>query len=193
MTNTYAINTTRNEEFSVRDDLKAMGVNPWVPCRLGSRYIKEARAVKWYDTAYVPKLMFAVIPAILWRDVVEHKHVIGKPVPLSRLDIKGTPAHVKQGTGAWTPAVPGLNDFRNAVEAEYADAKRAQENSEYQCQYQPGQALELLTPPWDGFTATFSEVIRHAHDDYAKLRVEVDMFGRKATLEVDPDRVRSSA
>ena len=193
MTNTYAINTTRGKEFAVRDDLKAMGVNPWVPVRLGSRYVKEKRSAVWYDAAYVPKLMFAVIPAIIWRDVLEHKHVIGKPVALSRLDIEGIPGHVKKSTGAVVPPVPGLNDFRRAVEAEYEDAERARANSEYQCQFNPGQALELLCPPWEGFSATFAKVIKHAHDDYAKLRVELEIFGRVTPLDVDPDRVKGVA
>ncbi|MBO9441390.1 hypothetical protein J7363_04750 [Phaeobacter italicus] len=183
MTNTYAINTTRGKEFEVEQELRSNGLKPWAPRRLDSRYVKEKRETVWYDRPYVPKLLFCVVPAIYWRDVVELKHVIGKPIKLSRLDIEGD-----RSRGA-----PGLRDFKAAVGAEYADASRRKENSEYQCQYEPGQALELLAGTFEGFPATFKDVIRRAHDEYAKLRVSVEMFGREVLAEIDPDKVKGAA
>jgi transcriptional antiterminator NusG len=183
MTNTYAINTTRNKEFEVEDEIRAMDLKPWTPRRLDSRRVKEKGETVWYDRPYVPKLIFCVVPAIYWRDVVELKHVIGKPMQLSRLDIEGD-----RQRGA-----PGLKDFRAAVDAEYADAERRRANNEYQCQYAPGQALTILQGAWEGFPATFMDVIQRAHDEYAKLRVEVKIFGRDTTVEVDPDKVRGAA
>lgn len=191
MTNTYAINTTRGREFEVEDELRAAGLHPWVPRRLESRYIKEKREAVWYDRPYVGKLVFCVIPAIYWRDVFKMKYVIGKPYNLSRLDIEGIPGHYKRSGGGWVPPVPGLRQFKDAVEAEYADAKRKQANSEYQCQYRPGQALEILEGAFSSQPAEFMEVIRRAHDDYARLRLELEMFGRKTSVEVDPDKVRA--
>lgn len=193
MTNTYAINTTRNQEFRVEGELQDLGLHPWVPRRLDSRYVKEKRAAVWYDRAYVPKLLFCVIPAIYWPDVVMLKHVIGKPFPLSRRDIDGTPGHHKKTDGRWVEPVPGLVQFKASVEAEYADSERRRANSEYQCQYQPGQALELLHGAFEGFPAKFMDVVKRAHDDYAKLRVEVMVLGRETTVEVDPDKVRGTA
>jgi transcriptional antiterminator NusG len=199
VTNTYAINTTRGKEFQVETELHDLGLKPWVPKRLESRYVKEKREAVWYDKPYVPKLMFCVIPAIYYRDVTKLKHVIGKPYELSRLDVQGIPAHRKrlegeapgQGTGEKVPGIPGLLDFRKAVEAEYADAQRRKVNSEYQCQYTPGQALEILNGPFTGFRGPFQKVIKKAHNDYARLRVAVEVFGRETTVEVDPDAVRA--
>lgn len=190
MTNTYAINTTRGREFEVEAEMTGLGLKPWVPKLLASRYVKEKREAVWFDRAYVPKLMFCVIPAIYWRDVYELKHVIGKPMELSQRDIDGVPAYDKaHGDRAKVAAVPGLKQFRQAVDAEYTDAARRRENSEYQCQYLPGQALELLDGPFTGFDATFQKVVNQAHQDYAQLRVEVEIFGRRTTLHVDPDKV----
>lgn len=186
MTNTYAINTTRNKEFEVRDELQAMGLHPWVPLRLMSKYVKERRESVWYDKPYIGKLIFCVIPAIYYRDVVELKHVIGKPLELSRLDIVGMPA-----SGLRMPRY-GLNDFKASVEAEYADAARARDISGYQCQYQPGQALEMLAGPFEGASAAFQSVIRRAFDAYPKLRVTIDLLGRPVVFEVDPDAVRQA-
>lgn len=184
--NTYAINTTRRKEFEVEEELQALGLHPWVPRRLDSKYIKEKRVAVWYDRPYVHKMIFCVIPAIYWRDVVDMKHVIGKPVPLSRLDLEGMPAMNGR------PPRYGLKQFKEAVEAEYADMQRRKANSEYVCQYEPGQALEMLGGPFDGFPAQFRDVIRRAHDDFAKLRVEVLIFGRATEMEVAPDKVRMS-
>ncbi|MCD1619147.1 hypothetical protein K7H20_13840 [Salipiger manganoxidans] len=189
--NTYAINTTRGQEFAVADEIAALGLSCWAPKRLDSRYIKEKREAVWYDRPYVPKLIFAVIPAIYWRDVFQMKHVLGKPVPLSRRDMDGVPGHRKNyGDGAWVDPVPGLKQFREAVEAEYRDAKRLQANSDYQCQYVPGQALRILEGPFAGFRAEFAQVIKAAYRDYPQLRVNVSIFGRDTPLDIDPDRVR---
>jgi transcriptional antiterminator NusG len=189
MTNTYAINTTRNQEFRVESELQEMGLHPWVPRFLASKYIKENRKTIWYDRAYIPKLMFCVIPAVYWRDVVDLKHVIGKPLEFSRRDIEGVPAHHKKDSGVWVAEVPGFKQFKAAVEAEYSDRERLRDNSEYQCQYQPGQALIMLSGAFDGFEATFKETIKRAHDDYHKIRVSVELFGRESIVEVDPDKV----
>lgn len=193
MTNTYAINCTRGKEFDVEAELVSLGLHPWVPRRLEAKYVKEKRQAVWYDKPYVPKLMFCVIPAIYWRDVFELKHVIGKPTELSRLDIEGQPAckiETRDGTLVDRPARHGLKDFRNAVTAEYEDMQRRKVNSEYQCQYLPGQALEILSGAFAGFTGEFKQIIKGAADDYAKLRVEVQIFGRDTPVDIDPDKVR---
>lgn len=190
MTNTYAINVTRQKEFKVCAELEALGLKPWLPLALSHTYVKEKRDFVWYDKPYLPKFMVCVIPAIYWRDVVDLKHVIGKPVRLSQRDIDGQAAYVVKGTGKHVPAVPGLKQFKAAVEAEYADMQRKKVNSEYQCLYEPGQALEILSGPFEGFRAVFRKSIKQAHDDYAKLRVEVEVFGRASGLDIDPDKVR---
>ena len=178
MTNTYAINTTRGKEFEVETELKNLGLRPWVPKFLASKYVKEKRETVWYDKPYVSKLIFCVVPAIYWPDVVNLKHVIGKPLELSRRDIDGT----RYG-------VAGLVQFKSLVEAEYADRERLKVNSEYQCQYEPGQALLMLDGAFEGCQVTFKDTIKRAHDHYHKLRVSVEFFGRESLLEVDPDRV----
>ncbi len=186
---TYAINTTRGKEFAVESELKSLGLHPWGPRGLVCRYVKEKRENVWYDRPYVGKLVFCLIPAIYWPDVVGLKHVIGKPLALSHQDIQGIPAHTKEW-GEKIPAVPGLVDFKAAVEAEYADMKRRKLNSEYECQYTPGQALTILDGPFEDFHAVFKASLKRAHDDYHKLQVSVEIFGRETSVEVDPDKVR---
>lgn len=189
MTNTYAINTTRNEEFTVERELTDLGLHPWVPRQLASRYIKERRETSWYDRAYVPKLLFCVIPAIYWSDVVGLKHVIGKPYHLSELDIRGIPAHTVKGTERHVPERFGLVRFKQEVTAEYEDMQRRRVNSSYICQYRPGQALTMLAGVFEGMDATFVDSIRRAHDEYDRLRVSIEIMGRPSIVEVDPDKV----
>lgn len=194
MSNTYALNTTRGREFEVEAELRALGLTPWIAKRLCSKYVKEKREAVWFDAPYVPKLAFCVIPAIYWPDVVAIKHVIGKPISLSRRDVQGSPAcKVQKPDGSFVkkPAVFGLKDFKMAVEIEYQDMARRKLNSEYQCQYQPGQALEILDGPFMGLPTVFRDTIKRAHNDYAKLRVSVSVFGRETPLEIDPDAVKA--
>ena len=184
MSNTYAINVTRGKEFDTEAELQALGLHPWLPRRLASKYVKERRAFSWYDRPYVGKLIFCVIPAIYWPDVRKLKHVIGKPEKLSRLDMDG---HMAGGVYR-----PGLKDFEKAVAAEYADAERQRANAEYQCQYTPGQALTLLRGPLEGLSGAFREVVKRAHDDYPRLKVAVDFMGRPTLVEVDPDHIKAA-
>lgn len=205
MTNTYAINTTRGKEFVVEAELQALGLKPWVPKLLVSKKIKEKKQPVWHDRAYIPKLIFCVFPAIYWPDVVAIKDIHGKPFPFKQQDIDGRRAgfltHPKpnehiplldsDGEPQPIKARAGLVDFKRVVEAEYADMKRLQANNDYQCQYRAGQALELLGGAFEGLPAVFKDTIRHAHDEYAKLRANVTLFGRETTVEVDPDKVRA--
>ena len=194
MTNTYALNTTRGKEFDVEAELIALGLHPWTPRRLESKYIKEKGESVWYDRPYVGKLIFCIIPAVYWRDVYELKHVIGKPTGLSRLDIEGQPGCTIQrpdGTSVTRPQRYGLKDFRNAVTAEYMDMERRKVNNQYQCKFEPGQALEMLDDAFQGKDATFLKVVKDAKTERTKLRIEVDMMGQTVKMDVDTDKVRS--
>lgn len=195
MGNTYSINVTRGQEFAVRDELEELGLHPWVPMRRDRKLVKEAKTTKWYDAPYAEKVMFCVIPAIYWLDVRRLKHVIGKPLELSRMDIQGA----KIG-GEFRP---GLVQFREAVEREYRQMQdyeralqRAAERGErlraYECQYKPGDALEVLTGAMAGHTGVFREVIQQAHDKFARLRLEMEMLGGPVPVDVDPDQVRAA-
>ena len=170
--------------------MEALGLKPWVPTQLRSRKVKEKKERVWYKAAYVPKLMFCVIPAIYYREVLDLKHVIGKPLELSRMDIEGVPEH--NGPKGLVAAKPGLRDFQAAVDAEYEKAARIRDKNEMTCDYVPGQALELLSGPWAGFQAIFKDVIQTAHDEFAKVRVEMELFGSKREVTVDPDGIRAA-
>lgn len=192
MTNTYAINTTRGREFAVEAELQDMGLKPWVPRQLCVKHVKEKKEAVWYDRPYVGKLMFCVFPAVYYRDVAELKHVIGKPFSLSQKDIDGQPAFTVLGTDVRSPAISGLRDFQKAVDAEYSDMQRKRENAEWVCAHQPGDALRILGGAFEGFAAVFKDSIRRAQDDFAQVRVELDVFGRTTTVSLPPDMVVAS-
>lgn len=189
MTNTYAINTTRGKEFEVEGELQSLGLHPWVARRLDSKKITQQKERVWFDTPYVSKLVFCTFAAVYWNDVVGLKHVVGKPFALTRLGITGSPAcniERKDKTFKYVPQIFGLTDFKAAVEAEYSDAQRHQANNLYQCAYQPGQALEVLSGQFAGLSVVFENVVKRAHDDYAKLRVDLGALGK---AEMPPDQL----
>jgi transcriptional antiterminator NusG len=136
--------------------------------------------------------MFCVIPAIYFRDVAELKHVHGNPMELSRLDIDGIPARNikrKDGTTLRAPAVPGLKDFKEAVEAEYAATERLRDLGEWECKYRPGQALEIMSGPFEGFPGKFVKTIKDAYHGHPMLQLHVEIFGRQTRIDVAPDAV----
>jgi len=194
MANTYAINTTRGKEFEVEDELRALGLKPWVPRRLTSKKITQQKERTWYDTPYVPKLIFCIFPAVYWTDVLAIKHIVGKPFPLSRGDISGRRSFDIQrpdGTSKHIPAVWGLDDFKAAVLREYEDAQRLMSNNLYQCAYKPGQALEIISGPFKDMPASFNECVQSAHEEYATLKVEIEMMGGTTKVGIPPDQVQA--
>ncbi len=190
MANTYAINTTRGKEFQVESELQELGLHPWVPRRLDSKKIKQHKERVWFDSPYVSKMIFCAFPAVYWKDVCDLKHVIGKPIEISQVGMRGTPAYVLQ-TRIGPKQIPrrfGLVDFREAVEAEYAEAKRKQANNLYQCTFVPGQAVEVLEGQFEGFQVLFKKAIQRAHEDFARIQVEMVGFGA-SVIEIDPYKV----
>ena len=189
MENTYAINTTRGKEFVVERELGEMGLHPWVPRALCRRKIPEKKDFAWYDRPYIPKLQFCVIPPVYFRDVLGLKHVIGKPFALHSLDMNGTPAFTVVGTDVRVAARPGLNAFREAVDAEYEATERLRDLGEWECLYRPGDALRIIEGPFEGFPATFQKTLHNAHNGHPMLQLHVEIFGRPTATEVAPDAV----
>lgn len=189
MTNTYAVITTRNREFVVEQEMREMGLRPWVPKALCSRKIPERKDPVWYDRPYVPKVIFCVIPAVYYRDVLGLKYVNGHPYALSRLDIEGMPAHTVKGTSTLVPAKPGLKVFKEVVEAEYAATERLRDLGEWECKYAPGQALEIIRGPFEGFPGRFQKTVKEAKSGHPMLKLHVELFGRTTAIEVAPDAV----
>ena len=189
LTNTYAINVTSGQEFRVRDELIEMGLKPWLPMQLTMKNVPERKDPVWYERPYVRKLMFCTFPAVNFRDVLGLKHVIGQPVRLCKIDVLGLPARTIKGTNVRADAVLGLNDFKEAVEREYAAAASRRDDANWVCDYEPGQALLILEGAFEGFTSIFDEPIKRSKKDSAKLRVLVDIFGRQTPLQVAPSQV----
>lgn len=174
MSNTYAVNTTRGQEFATADDISAMGCTVWTPKALTYGKRRGAKQYVWIERPYVSKLIFAVIPAILFPDVREHKHVMGKPLHMH-------PRTVKGGSGQT------LERFRDAVDAEYASQARVRDLQETPCPYTAGQALTILSGAFEGQEARFIGVIEDARKEYARFRVEMPMFDGTVSAEFDPD------
>lgn len=180
MTNTYALNVTKGQEFRTAEEIEALGLKPWVPLARRSRFVKEkgkGGEYVWYDAPYINKLIICVIPAIYFRDVVKLKHVIGQPLEFTRRDIEGDHRQ-------------GLKQFKAWVEAEYQDQKRKEANANYKCEFQPGDALRICGGPFADFTGPFQEIVRRSKDDYARVRIEIEIMGRATPVDVDPDQVQ---
>ena len=189
MSNTYALTTTAGKEFVVEQDLKLMGLSPWVPCRIIAKSIKQKKQSVLYDLPYIPKLIFASFPATYYRKVCNLKHVTGKPIALSERDEAGTPAYKIHGTGSMAPARPGLVDFRRIVEKQaYENLKRAQDN-DWGCRYEPGDALKILEGVFSEEAAEFKKVVIDAATGKPAIEVEITMFGRPTRTRIQPHMV----
>lgn len=121
-------------------------------------------------------------------------------------EIFGAAVHVK---GAWGSALPIIKvtkrnhlaespydiamRFFDMLKAKRAEAERIKERADLVAEFDPGDPLEILKGPFCEQLVTFQKMVHHAHEMFPKLRVEMELMGRKTTVDVDPLDVRKAA
>lgn len=175
MTNAYVISTRGNQEFAVCDELREAGLQVQCPKVRRSKTLKNRnRSVRHYPAAMLPGYIFAIFPAVYFRDVKELRDVRGL-WPIGAIE--------------WRLRV---KPFLEAAQAEYDAALAAEAGSEALSPYTAGDALKILDGPLTGLPAKFTEAVKRAHDDHARIRAEVDLMGQTTTVDLDPANVRKA-
>lgn len=183
----YLLYARAKHEFEVEEAIRDLGLWVAAPKSLERKRIgRTKRDVKFYDAPYVPNFLFAEIPADRFLDVVAVKHVAPTLTPVSRGDWAG-------GTDSRGNVRQGVAHFLDAVDSEYRARDKERENLNAPVwEFQPGQALEVLSGPFKGFMATFRRMIEQPHHSFAKVGAEAEVFGRTTPFEIDPLDVRSA-
>mgnify|MGYP000259025892 CR=1 FL=1 len=60
-------------------------------------------------------------------------------------------------------------------------------------QFQPGQALEILSGPFMERIVSFGRMIQGAHDLHPMIEAKGDFMGQQTTFKIDPLDVKGAA
>jgi transcriptional antiterminator NusG len=157
-------------EAAVEKQLGALGIECFVPTRTVFKRQGRNRHAEPVVEYICPNYVFADIPADRFADAVAVRG-------LSRTLMVVPSAQVQRQ----------LRPFIQRVEADNAEALRLIEAGDRRamCQFQPGDALRVLSGPFADLMLTFKRMSQRAGDPWPMGEGEVSIFGRETPLRLD--------
>lgn len=144
---------------------------------------KQRYATPEYRQA-LPGYVFASIPDELFGAAVHVKGAWGSALPIIQVQ--------KKDKLTDTPYDQAMRFFAMLKEKR-DEAERIKTRADLVAEFDPGEPLEILRGPFSEQLVTFQKMVHSAHDLFPKLRVEMEIMGRKTTVDVDPLDVKSAA
>ena len=181
---TYLAYVTTGQEFAVADKLAALGFDLW--CGREIIFVRKGkrRRPEPVERPKLPNYLWLNLEPEEWHDLRrrEVKHLAGTMYQLSPRDLRGSRDWI------------GLNAFRAAVDAAYAEGQRIARNNDLaeMAQFERGQQLIDLTGTFGETCLRFRRMVERAHELYPKVEAEMEMFGRTVRVELDPLDVRAA-
>lgn len=162
------------KEFEVEREIADLGITAWVPRMVEIRRAGKKRTPTITERPYLPNAIFMDLTPRQWHEVHQIKFLASTMRQLNRRDVQDVEA------------------FREAVEAEQAEARHALANQKAVAEFKPGQAIEVLSGPFSGMVAEFCRVVQAAHDLHPHYEAETEIFGQVSTIRLDPLDVKEA-
>lgn len=166
----YACAATVGKEFTVLEDLAAVGIEGWVPRQVfpvkppGEKVFHASERPLW------PGYVFAVMDAAAFFEARHIRH-------MHKTKLQLHPAEVR-----------GLSQARAAVDAEAERARREIKAGTTKSAWAKGQRLEVIDGPFKDRLAAFAKIIERTGEPGYRLEVYVD--GMPLPMAIDPASVR---
>ncbi len=163
-------------EFAVQRQLEDMGIECLAPRKVAFRRKGKKRYAEAEESPYLPGYVFADIP--------DHLYITAMQVRgLCRTLMIIHPEEMRRHVAPF---------FAKASE-EYKEAQRiiARNDRAAMCQYEPGQALEILSGAFSERAVRFLRMVENSGT--FTVEFEADMFGRVVKGQCDPLDVRANA
>ena len=167
----WVIATTNGREFDLQEQLEALGLKCDVPRRVDLIRQGKRRRPDAITSAYLPGYAFAWFEAEDWHAIKGAKYV-----------------RTMMGVSAQSERL--VRAFLARVEGDYLARMSQIEAGERISEYNPGDLLQIMTGPFAGQLATFARIVQSAHDVFPSVEAELDVFGRKVKVQVDPIAAR---
>jgi transcription antitermination factor NusG len=85
-----------------------------------------------------------------------------------------------------------LLPFIAKTEADFTERMAAIEAGRRLEEYRPGDALAILSGPFEGQLARFRRIVETSFDYFPMIEADMEMFGRITTVKVDPIKARKA-
>lgn len=184
-TNLIRVNGTRiRGEWAVEHAMEQIG------CKIhDSRTVEFLRKGKqrYATPEYLPALpgyVFAEIPDEVFGAAVHVKGAWGSALPIIQMQKR---LHLTE-----TPHDIAMRFFAR-LKSKRDEAERIKTRADLVAEFDPGDPLEILRGPFMEQLGTFQKMVHSAHEMFPKLRVEMELMGRKTMVDVDPLDVRRAA
>ncbi len=156
-------------EWAVERQLRHLGCDTICPVRIDFKRAGKRRYADPVRAPYLPGYVFAEIPAETFTRAANATGAMSSFMAVTPQEMRN---HVR-------PFFAACEEEREKAEAIIARNDRAA-----MLQFTPGQAVEILQGPFAGRVATFMRLVMAA--DFPRLECEMDIFGAKLPIEVDP-------
>lgn len=165
-------------EFAVERQLRALGLDAHAPRKIEFKRVGKKRLAEPITSAYLPGYIFAEIPASMFTRAIQCRGISTTLMAVTSQEVR---RHVQP--------------FLAQVDNENAEAQRIIDSRDRaaMCQFEPGQALEILAGPFMDRIVQFTRMIEAAHDRHPMVEASVQMFGRASKVKLDPLDVKGAA
>lgn len=158
-------------EAAVEKQLRAMGLDCFVPTQIVfKRQGKNRYAEPWVDYL-CPNYIFANVPADRYAEALGAK---GLARCLMRIPNREAEMH--------------LRPFRARLDDDNAKAMKIIDEGDKRamCEFKPGDVLEIISGPFADQCVEFCRNVREVGAPFDLVEAEVEVFGQKARVRVDP-------
>lgn len=159
-------------EFEVEADINAIGITATVARKVVAIRKGKQRWPEAEVTPYLTNYVFIDVDAERYLELRAIKHLSSTMLAVPRSSEPSVRAFLTR-----------LAERFAATQAEIEAGKRVSE-------YAVGDAMEIVDGPLRGHLARFRAIVENAHDPFPRIRADVEVMGRMATVDVDPIAAR---
>lgn len=164
-------------EFAVEHQLCEIGIDAIAPKRVDFIRKGKNRFPEPEISPYLRGYIFADIPAERFTEAIQAQGLSSSLMAITPQEMR---CHVYP--------------FLERAKQEEQEAQRiiARRDRAAMCQFQAGQAVDVLSGPFQDRTLSFVRMVHSATGQFPEIECEGDLFGRKVKIRVDPLDVRSA-
>lgn len=155
-------------EFEARDAIAALGIHAIVPRRVDLIRHGKRRFPDAVVSPILPNYLFLDITDAQWHQVAH--------LPTIRLTLMGI------GPKDWRD----VQIFATATEADFASRMAEIDAGSRVSEYQPGDALKIISGALSNQMATFRRIIESRHSPFPVIEAEINIMGRVTPIRLDP-------
>ncbi len=165
-------------EFAVERQLRALGLQAHAPRKIEFKRVGKKRHPDPVTSAYLPGYIFAEIPAAKFTAAIQCN---GLRPTMMAIPPQEVMRHVLR--------------FIDRVGGENAEAERiiASRDRAAMCQFQTGQALDVLAGPFADRIVEFERMVQASHDMHPMIEAKMEILGRLVRTRIDPLDVRAAS